>query len=306
MARAVVCKACGKPIAGTYIAALNHVWHPEHFCCACCTRPITTDRFYVHDGAPYHEGCFRASRATSCAYCGRMLLGPCMEDEWGAHYCVEHGPHLPRCCFCGRLARQRHEHAPDEGERLICRTCRSSAIDSDAQARPLFRQVMHWAAGQGLTFNSPVPRLHLSEPAHLSALGRAPGGQELGATLATTYQRSQAEVQRIVDGVAILRGVPSIVFEGTLAHELGHVWLIAQAVQGWPPSDEEGFCQLLAYRYYSQVSTDDSRHQARQIERNADAIYGEGFRRVRAMADAVGFHHLLRIIVSTKRLPRAR
>jgi Protein DA1 len=133
-----------------------------------------------------------------------------------------------------------------------------------------------------------------------------PGGQELGATLVTTYQWSQAEVQRIVNGVAILRGLPSIIFEGTLAHELGHVWLIAQAVQGWPPSDEEGFCQLLAYRYYSQVSTDDSRYQARQIERNADAIYGEGFRRVRAMADAVGFHHLLRIIVSTKRLPRAR
>jgi hypothetical protein len=106
--------------------------------------------------------------------------------------------------------------------------------------------------------------------------------------------------------VAILRDLPSIVFEGTLAHELGHVWLIAQAVQGWPPSDEEGFCQLLAYRYYSQVSTDDSRYQARQIERNADATYGEGFRRVRGLADAVGFHHLLRIIVSTKHLPRAR
>src|SRR5207244_6211755 len=125
------------------------------------------------------------------------------------------GAHLPRCSFCGRLARQRHEHAPEEGERLICRTCRSSAIYSDAQARPLFSQVMRWAAGQGVTFNSPVPRLHLYEPAHLGA----PGGQELGATLATTYQRSGAEVQRVVDGVAILRGVPSIVFEGTLAHE---------------------------------------------------------------------------------------
>jgi hypothetical protein len=165
---------------------------------------------------------------------------------------------------------------------------------------------MQWAAGQGLTFNNPAPRLHLYEPVHLSAFDRAPGGQELGATLATTYHWSQAEVQRVVNGVAILRGLPSIVFEGTLAHELGHVWLIAQAVQGWPPSDEEGFCQLLAYRYYySQVSTDDSRYQARQIERSADAIYGEGFRRVRGLVDAVEFHHLLRIIVSTKRLPRA-
>jgi hypothetical protein len=84
------------------------------------------------------------------------------------------------------------------------------------------------------------------------------------------------------------------------------VWLIMQAVWDWPKPDEEGFCQLLAHRYYTQVDTDDSRCQARRIERNPDAIYGEGFRRVRAVADAVGFHQLIRVIVATKRLPRAR
>jgi hypothetical protein len=79
-----------------------------------------------------------------------------------------------------------------------------------------------------------------------------------------------------------------------------------QAVLDWPTHDEEGFCQLLAHRYYTQVDTDDSRCQARRIERNSNAIYGEGFRRVRAVADAVGFHQLIRVIVATKRLPRAR
>jgi hypothetical protein len=79
-----------------------------------------------------------------------------------------------------------------------------------------------------------------------------------------------------------------------------------QTVLDWPKSDEEGFCQLLAHHYYTQVDTDDSRCQARRIERNPDAIYGEGFRRLRAVADAVGFRQLVRIIVATKRLPRAR
>src|ERR671938_1306787 len=111
MSRAVVCKACGMPIVGAYIAAMNHVWHPDHFRCAHCKRPITTDRFYVHDGVPYHARCYRDSIATPCAYCGRTLLGPYMEDEWGARYCVEHDNHLPRCFFCGRLAHERHEHA---------------------------------------------------------------------------------------------------------------------------------------------------------------------------------------------------
>jgi hypothetical protein len=166
--------------------------------------------------------------------------------------------------------------------------------------------VMQWAHGQVLTFNGPVPRLHLYEQAQLSAIGRAHAGEEFGTTLATTYYLSHAEVHSVVDGVAILRGLPAIVFAGTLAHELGHVWLIMQAVRHWPQSDEEGFCQFLAYRYYIQVDTADSRCQARRIERHPDAIYGEGFRRVRAVADAVGFHQLIRIIVATKRLPRAR
>ena len=293
------------PIVGAYITAMNHFWHPDHFRCAHCKRPITTDRFYVHDGVPYHPSCYRDSIATPCAYCGRTLLGPYMEDEWGARYCVEHEHHLPRCSFCGRLAYERQEHSTDEGERLICRTCRSSAIDSDAQAQTLLMQVTQWAHSQGLTFSGPVPRLHLYEQAQLSAVGRAHGGEELGTTLSTIYQLSPSEVHRVVDGVAILRGLPSIVFAGTLAHELGHVWLIMQAVWDWPKLDEEGFCQLLAHRYFTQVDTDDSRCQARRIERNPDVIYGEGFRRVCAVADAVGFHQLVRIIVATKRLPGA-
>ena len=294
------------PIVGAYVAAMNHVWHPDHFRCAHCKRPITTDRFYVHDGVPYHARCYRDSIATPCAYCGRTLLGPYMEDEWGARYCVEHENHLPRCFFCGRLAHERHEHSTYEGERLICRTCRSSAIYSDAQARTMLMQLMEWAHCQGLSFNGPVPQLHLYEQAQLGALGRAHGGEELGTTLSTTYQLSHSEVHRVVDGVAILRGLPSMVLAGTIAHELGHVWLIMQAILDWPKSDEEGFCQLLAHRYYIQLDTDDSRCQARRIERNPDAIYGDGFRCVRAVADAVGFHQLIRIIVATKRLPRAR
>src|SRR5205807_7413024 len=126
----------------------------------------------------------------------------------------------------------------------------------------------------------------LYEQAQLSAIGRAHGEEELGTTLSTTYQLAHLQVHRVVDGVAILRGLPSIVFEGTIAHELGHVWLIMQAVREWPKPDEEGFCQLLAHRYYIQLDTDDSRYQARRIERNPDAIYGDGFRRVRAVADA--------------------
>jgi Protein DA1 len=170
----------------------------------------------------------------------------------------------------------------------------------------MLMQVMQWASNQGLTFNKYVPRLHFYEQVQLSAIGRTHGGKEFGTTLSTTCQLSHSEVHTVINGVAILRGLPSIVFAGTIAHELGHVWLIMQAARDWPKSDEEGFCQLLAHRYYIQVDTDDNRCQARHIERNPDAIYGGGFRCVRAVADAVGFHQLIRIIVATKRLPRAR
>jgi hypothetical protein len=86
-------------------------------------------------------------------------------------------------------------------------------------------------------------------------------------------------------------------------HELGHVWLVVHEVKGLPLWAEEGFCELLAHRYYTQLNTEESRYYAQGIEKNPDSVYGSGFRRVRAIADRMGFQRFVDTLQKTKRLP---
>jgi hypothetical protein len=106
-----------------------------------------------------------------------------------------------------------------------------------------------------------------------------------------------------VNGIAVLQGLPAVLFQGVTAHELGHVWLIVHGIQGLPNWAEEGFCEYLSHRYYCTLNTPEGRYYALCIEDNADPVYGEGFRRVRVLADALGFARFLEILRTTKKLP---
>jgi hypothetical protein len=121
--------------------------------------------------------------------------------------------------------------------------------------------------------------------------------------MSKTYSLDGRVVRSEVTGVAVLLGLPVTLFQGVTIHELGHVWLIVQGIQDLPSWAEEGFCELLSYRYYSELNTPEGRYHAASIERNSDPVYGEGFRRIRARADAMGFQRFVEALRSTKRLP---
>jgi hypothetical protein len=110
-------------------------------------------------------------------------------------------------------------------------------------------------------------------------------------------------VRTKINGIAVLQALPAVLFQGVTAHELGHVWLIVHNINDLPSWAEEGFCELLAYRYYQELQTVESRYYAQGTVRNPDPIYGEGFRRVKVLSDTHGFPRFLEILQSTKRLP---
>jgi hypothetical protein len=87
-------------------------------------------------------------------------------------------------------------------------------------------------------------------------------------------------------------------------HELGHVWLIVHDIRGLPIRDEEGFCELLAHRYYQHLDTPDARYHASSIEKNPNPVYGDGFRHIHALAEKYSFSRLLTNLVAEKRFPR--
>lgn len=332
-----ICKQCGQPIWGNYITALGAQWHPEHFLCAGCGRPIggasfqqhegkpyhaacyleyvaarcaycgrpIEDKYIVHQGASYHPECYREHVVPRCVYCGKPLMGEYLIDYWGDTYCKEHKEQYPACAFCGRLIPPAQQEPPAQSHgSMRCPVCRSTAVETSAQAQPVFARLKQWVGSQGLRYNNLPIDLRLYDRSRLLELLK--GSREtraLGVTLSTTQIQNGQPLHTDVQGVAVLQGMPATLFQGVIIHELGHVWLVVQNVRNLPLWAEEGFCQLLAHRYYTDLATNEAGYHATSIERDTDPIYGEGFRRVKAVADAMGFARLLETLQTTKRMP---
>lgn len=340
MATRTVCKYCGKPLVGRYITALGAEWHPEHFLCAGCHQPISDSSFNTHDGQPfhpqcyaeyaaprcaychkpmtehyvvsegklYHEDCYRNGVVPRCAYCHEPLMGEYLGDAWGAKFCKKHQQEYPACQFCGRLIPPSEQEA-GKRDSIRCLVCRSRAIESMSMATPLFTELIRWAKTQLPGFPDVALKLELYDRA---ALARAMQGRAaslgddphmLGVTMSTTHTLDGREVGSEVNGIAVLRGLPTPLFQGVVAHELCHAWLVLQNIKGLPQWSEEGLCELLAHRYYMRLNTVESRHYAASIEKNPNPIYGDGFRRVRKVSDRLGFTQYVQLLRATKRLP---
>ncbi len=332
-----ICKGCGRPITGSYLTALGATWHPEHFVCAACHRPIDDAQFNVHEGVPYHSVCYLNRIAPRCAYCHKPITGqyythegasyhaecylnhvvPCCAycgkpliseyriDYWGTKYCKEHQNEYPRCAFCGRLVPSQQQEPGTKGkDQVRCPICRTRAVETLDRARPLFQDAIQRLNAQGLQYNNVPLAVELVDRAGLAQLlsGRS-WADTLGVTKGSIQTLNGQVVATKVDGIAILRGLPAALFRGVSTHELGHAWLALQGIRDLPGWAEEGFCELLSYRFYKQLNTEESRYHIATIEENRDPIYGEGFRCIRAMVDRVGFQGLIEALKTTKRLP---
>lgn len=302
------CKLCKQPIWGSYIDALGATWHPEHFLCAACHKPIRDTGFNMHEGMPYHAECFRERIAPRCAYCGKPLVKEYLVDQWGTMFCKEHQGKYPACAYCGRMVPpQQQEQGVKSGEDVRCPACRASAIETSEQARPIFSRLIQWVSNQGLVYNNLHLSLELVDRQKLGQLitGRkgTAGIHSQGVTLSTTHTVNGKVTSTEVNGIAVLEGMPSLTFQGVTVHELGHVWLAVHGIEDLPLWAEEGFCELLSHRYYTQLNTEESRYHAQGIETNPNPIYGDGFRRVSAIAHSMGFRRFIETLQKTKRLP---
>jgi hypothetical protein len=284
------------------VQALGAAWHPEHFVCTGCGQPIGKAKFQVYQGAPYHVECYQERFSPRCVYCGKPLISEYFVDHWGQQYCKEHQKQYPTCNYCGRLVPS--EQAEHGTEVVRCPICRSSAVETAIEAKPLFLQAIHWVNGQGLMYNNLPLSLELCDreklARHLHSHNLA---HALGATTSRSYTQNGQVTHVEVSGVAVLQGLPATLFQGVTVHELGHVWLIVHGIRDLPAWAEEGFCELLSYRYYDHLHTAESTFQSTNIEKNPDHTYGDGFRRIHTLSDALTFPRLIGILRTTKRLP---
>ncbi len=334
-----LCASCRKAITGSYVEALDQVWHPDCFVCARCGRSFGAQAFHVKDGRPYHADCYKEAFGLRCAACGAfieeryviqdslpyhpqchrdrfgMRCAVCGEyiesqyirDFWGDTYCVRHQTEYSVCYVCQRPVCRRLTGGGvryNDG-RVLCRPCRDQAVDDPAQAQQILHQVQERMAHYGLdtrAVNVPLAMVALSK---LVQDKDDPAQARLrGQTQTQIQTQNGQEVERHIEVVYTLGGLPPEYLESVLAHELGHVWLFMQYVEGLPQDLEEGLCNLFAYLLHQEKSSPEARHCIHLLEENPDPLYGEGFRRVRAIYERRGLPALLRGVMQHRRWPR--
>lgn len=169
-----ICKCCGQLINERYLLALSAVWHPEHFLRSGCNRPMNGAAFYEHQGRSYHQQCYLKQIASRCVYCGKLLVSKYVKDSWDTKLCAEHMSEYPGCQLLGRLIPQRGQasNTTATSQQVRCLACKTSAIETIDQARPLFVRLTQRINKEGLLYNNLDLRIKLRNTSQIVRIGQ--------------------------------------------------------------------------------------------------------------------------------------
>jgi hypothetical protein len=104
-------------------------------------------------------------------------------------------------------------------------------------------------------------------------------------------------------GIEIARGLPDINFGLTLAHEVGHAWLVQNNATNLEPSLAEGVCELFAAAWLKRRGTPVALTLRDFLATNPDPVYGGGYRMVRAAVVKHGMTDVLTYLRDHGSLP---
>ena len=276
-----VCSVCGKKCRGKFRVSKGKV-----FCSETCFESVL----------PLCTVCGRRTAKWTAAADGSFLACPeCMKN--------------PRCFVCGV---PRGDATLDDG-RVICRRCRADAVTDPDEAERCFRMVRReLRSGLGI-FTDHRIEFSLTDRKELHRLAgdTSDSTRELGLFVHRVHRRTTE--RRRPDGRMISRKTEKIsesfgiyaldhltreFLEYVCAHELGHDWQVANYPNITDRSVREGFAEYVGWLY-------NRRHGRRQlnrrIEKNADPVYGAGFRKIKAIADREGFAGVRRYLESKNR-----
>lgn len=76
--------------------------------------------------------------------------------------------------------------------------------------------------------------------------------------------------------------------KSVLAHEVGHAWVNGKDIR-LSQTEEEGFCQLLAYKMLLSDFSTEGNDQLTALSVWKDKVYGDGFRMMKTRAESLGW-----------------
>lgn len=313
-----ICSQCKKIITDKYIIADGKAFHPDHFICAFCNKKIDGS-YQLKDGKFYHPNCFLVKEGMICDYCQKILedqytvsgdnkyhkecyeefiLPKCsvcglplkdlfLVDNYGNKYHRSHEREMKQCEYCARLICQSLTGGGREYSdgRRICNLCYSSAVIDNIKFTGLLNGVMNKLKSFGLQFDKKAIRISGVDRFTLKSKSKNISDNTHG------YCDSQTRTQSINDRVMkkitehniyILLGMPLLLTESTIAHELMHAWLNDNTKNNHSDRAREGSCNFISYIYLKSLNQQGTADFITMLEKNPDPIYGKGFLEIKS------------------------
>lgn len=216
---------------------------------------------------------------SECVVCGNVIIGAYYTDEMGNKVCMHHKDKVANCLSCGCLCSK--EKATAIGyDQYICESCAThSPQDADINKLSVYvRKVLSDSGIEGI----PAFNLHRVE---LDVLYRATGKPCEGL----------AKYDGVNSDIYVLKYLSRTCYASVLAHEMLHLWQYKNRLS--PRQDIcEGFCNLGAYEVLKSIGTQVAQARMALMEKDPDPIYGDGFRKVKAVYDRGGWSDVIKKI----------
>ncbi|MGC9083694.1 MAG: zinc-binding protein [Anaerolineae bacterium] len=221
-----------------------------------------------------------------CHLCGRPLRGRTWvyapdegSEEQALIVCRDCHQHAPRCDVCGMPMGPNSIPLPDG--RRICPVCARTAITDPQVARDLFARTVAFVAGQlGLALRVGAD-FTLVDAQHLRRMMAESPTQPVenpDRVVGLFLRKGRRRV------MAVLSGLPYVLFIQTVAHEWAHAWHGENCPLLEDPLLREGFAEWVAYR--TLIAMGAARQAARMLAR--DGLYGKGLRRILRLEERYG------------------
>lgn len=332
----IICDYCKQQINGPYIEAGGKYFHPIHFLCENCKKPIDPAKYYQKDGkfycpdcytklfAPrcaycggilgegyiladgktYHKDCYYNNVAIRCSVCGELITGNYITDFWGNIYHPDHQNEYPKCDYCGRLIAA---NLTGEGQvypdgRHICGICLKTAVNDIGRATAIFSKVKLHLASVGIWVEDSDVSLHLVDRHEMADISKI--DHEGNQAFIKYYEVTDENGHKLrTYDIYILEGIPEISFIAAAAHELMHVWQYINAPADNDPALCEGSCNYASYLVLEHYPDKMAEYQKETIRQDQDKIYGDGFRRVSRLVEDHGAAFWLRHLKNHKEFP---
>eukprot|EP00658_Telonema_sp_P-2_P033334 TRINITY_DN24489_c0_g1_i1.p1 TRINITY_DN24489_c0_g1~~TRINITY_DN24489_c0_g1_i1.p1 ORF type:complete len:420 (+),score=79.40 TRINITY_DN24489_c0_g1_i1:81-1340(+) len=315
------CEDCNEPVMGEAMRALGGTWHPEHFVCAHCRKPIPAEQgFYHHEEKVYCQRDYEANFTPVCGICGVRTGRSYSTNFWGDVYCTKHQKEMPNCFSCGRLVATKQGCIDYADGRSSCELCAQTAIMNPDEARQIMLQVADVLGELGIPVEE-VDMLevqlgdrHTLKSALQQYRQRTVGKgcvhepkEALGLTAKVLVTKGGGffRSERSIDHVSVLQGLPAHHMGSVFAHELGHVYLWMNGFPELSSSVEEGICELFKWLWLQAVPPDSTTTFLMEaMTKNKDKIYGGGFRAARASFEKMAsLQEFLEAVRSRGKLP---